>query len=230
MVEDAYTGTDLLETLACAKRYNRFLADQVVSAGDGVNTMVDFGAGSGTIARILTGRGCAVQCVEADAGLAQGLRESGFEVSGTVSELRPFPYLYSLNVLEHIEDDQGALVAIHARLLPGGRVYFYVPAFMVLYSSMDRQVGHHRRYRLKPLRAQFEAAGFVVDDARYADSLGFLAALLFKWLGNDRGEVSEWSVRFYDRFIFPCSRLLDLLTGHWFGKNVMIQAHRPEDS
>ena len=71
-----------------------------------------------------------------------------------------------------------ALRAVYRCLRPGGRFYLYVPAFPLLFSAMDRKVGHHRRYRLAGLTSQLQRAGFRVLRARYADSLGFFATLL----------------------------------------------------
>ena len=55
--------------------------------------------------------------------------------------------LVALNVLEHIEDDIGALSAAHRLLRPGGKVVMFVPAFPFAMSRFDRAVGHYRRYR-----------------------------------------------------------------------------------
>lgn len=225
--ETAYTGIDNLEFMAGAKNYNAFLLSLVVDGVDETVEFTDFGAGSGTFARMLDKRGVSVRCVEPDATLAGRLSEIGLSVNASLEEIGPIEYLYSLNVLEHIEDDRLTVCEIFDRMNAGGKVFFYVPAFMVLYTSMDRKVGHFRRYTRKQLARMFSHAGFVVDDVRYADSLGFFVTLLFKWFGNDRGDLDAGSVRLYDRFIFPLSRLLDHLVSPFFGKNVLIRAHKP---
>jgi hypothetical protein len=65
-----------------------------------------------------------------------------------------------------------------------------------------------------------------VEIARYADSLGFLAAGVYRLLGGS-GVLTEKSVKFYDRAIFPLSVKLDGLTSSRFGKNVLIHAVKP---
>jgi hypothetical protein len=89
---------------------------------------------------------------------------------------------------------------------------------------MDAKVGHVRRYTRTTLLASLTAAGFTVDDVRYADSLGFLAALAFKLLARGSGELDRRAVRLYDRLVFPLSRALDVLTHRWFGKNLVLLA------
>jgi 2-polyprenyl-3-methyl-5-hydroxy-6-metoxy-1,4-benzoquinol methylase len=51
-----------------------------------------------------------------------------------------------INVLEHTEDDVAALRNAYALLPGGGRVIVFVPADRSLYGSLDRSVGHLRRY------------------------------------------------------------------------------------
>jgi len=65
-----------------------------------------------------------------------------------------------LNVLEHIEDDVGALRGLAAMLGPSGRLILQVPNYPWLYGSLDKSYGHHRRYSPRTLRAALEAADF----------------------------------------------------------------------
>ena len=44
----AYSGAAVLETMAEARNYNRFLADLVAGSLGGCRSVVDFGAGDGT--------------------------------------------------------------------------------------------------------------------------------------------------------------------------------------
>jgi hypothetical protein len=98
---------------------------------------------------------------------------------------------------------------------------------MLLYSAMDRRVGHLRRYRKAPLAQLVARAGLAVDDVRHADSLGFLAAAAFRALGPGSGELDPRALRLYDRWLFPLSRLLDRALSPLAGKNLILLAHRP---
>jgi anaerobic magnesium-protoporphyrin IX monomethyl ester cyclase len=224
-----YTGADNLEAMTSARNYNAFLLDEVLRNSGGAAAAVDFGAGTGTFARALRERGLRVTCVEPDVQLRRRLADDEFECHAGMEELpvAAADYIFSLNVLEHIEDDASSLRALFRRLRPGGRLYLYLPAFPILYSTMDRKVGHYRRYRRRRLTAQLEAAGFRVDRARYADSLGFFATLFYRCVGSRRGDLNAAGLRFYDRFMFPVSRLLDRVLGRFLGKNVAVVAVRP---
>jgi SAM-dependent methyltransferase len=228
--EQRYTGVDNLEVLDSARNYNRFLTDRIVAESAGSSFAIDFGAGTGTIAAAVAARGIDVLCIEADAGLRQRLAARGLQSRRDLAEvdLECCAFIYSINVLEHIEDDAAALAALGARLQHGGRVLLYVPAFQVLYSSMDRKIGHWRRYSRGRLRDIARQAGLEVDTIRYADSLGFAASLAYKLFGSRKGDLSRGAVGIFDRVVFPCSLVLDRLgCSHLFGKNIWAVLRRP---
>jgi SAM-dependent methyltransferase len=160
--------------------------------------------------------------------MAEVLESKGYAVWRRLEEIPPgsVSHVFSFNVLEHIEDDAAAIRSLLAALAPRGRVLVYVPAFQVLFSSMDRKVGHFRRYRKDSMTRLFESNGYRVQSARYADCLGYAASLAFRVVGNRQGDLSRRSVRFFDRWLFPLNRLLDPLFGRWFGKNLTIVAER----
>ncbi len=219
-----YTGTGLLESMDSAVNYNRFIADLIEKHSRG-DTVLDFGAGNGTFARLLQKRGHTVSCLEPDAELRSRLQDDGFKTYDSLSNTTDhFDTIYSINVLEHIENDREAVATILNALKPHGIFIAYVPAFMALYSSVDKKIGHHRRYTLENFRPLF--SGFTILRCEYADSLGFLAGLAFKTLDRGDGHVSEKAIRYYDQFAFPISKMLDVGFRHLFGKNVLIVAQK----
>lgn len=227
--ETAYTGADNLEVMREARNYNAFLITLIERYAPPGGRVLDFGAGSGTFAREVRCEGRSVLCVEVDQRQADALMAEGFSTtrSSAVLETGSVDFLYSLNVLEHIEDDAAAAADLFRVLKPGSQALIYVPAFQCLFSSMDRKVCHFRRYTRASLRRPLEAAGFVIEDLRYADSLGFFASLAFKVLGNDSGTINKGALIAYDRFAFPLSRLLDSVVDRLLGKNVYAVVRRP---
>ncbi len=227
-MSDPYVGRENLEAMKLARKYNAHLVQLVRNAAPGT-TALDFGAGAGVFSAALRNLGTVVTCVEPDAELRGELRAMGFTAHHGLSEVpaASLEYVFSLNVLEHIEDDTAIMAELFARLRPGGALLLYVPAFDMLFSAMDRRVGHFRRYRRRPLTAALRAAGFEICDARYADSLGFLATLAYKFIGDPAGGLNVRSLTTYDRYLFPCSRMLDRLIAGAFGKNLVVVAQKP---
>lgn len=219
---EKYTGTDNLEVMALATNYNRFLTDLVISHARKSDAILDFGAGIGTFASWLTDRGYHVSCIETDSDQAHMIAAAGIDVQPEIANFpdAAFDYIYTLNVLEHIEYDVETLRQLKRVLKPDGKIFIYVPAMAVLYSSMDEKVGHHRRYSRQSLSDVGRKAGYRVSNCLYADSLGFPATLLFKLSGNTSGNLNPSMLVLYDKWIFPLSRLCDVITSRLFGKNV----------
>ena len=135
--------------------------------------------------------------------------------------------VYSLNVLEHIKDDLATIKNIYCKLKKDGKVFVYVPAFQCLFSSMDKKVGHYRRYSKDDIRKKFESSGFIIDDCQYADFFGFFASLIFKLIPNKQGMPNVAIVKLYDNIIFPFSMFLDKITGgKLLGKNLFLIARK----
>lgn len=223
-----YTGTDNLEMMAAAVHYNQYLLSLVRSQAQANDRILDFGAGIGAFAEALAYDGYRVHCIEPDAKQAAIIAAAGLSVSETLEGLAngSIDYLYSLNVLEHIEDDVATLRQWYQKLKPGGRILVYVPAFQMLYSSMDSKVGHFRRYTRRELTDKVSVAGFAVMVARYVDCAGFLASLLYKVAGNDSGDINRRALVAYDRFVFPLSCVGDSVFSRLFGKNIFLTATR----
>ncbi|MFH0830881.1 MAG: class I SAM-dependent methyltransferase, partial [Parcubacteria group bacterium] len=117
-----------------------------------------------------------------------------------------------------------ALKSLKPFLKRGGRLYLYLPAFKLLFSSLDKQVGHYRRYHKRDLIRLLESTGYQVQRVHYADTLGFFVALAYRLLRIKAGAINRRALFVFDRFVFPLNRVLDPLIGRWFGKNIEVVA------
>jgi SAM-dependent methyltransferase len=222
-MEGQYSGVDLLRALESAHNYNDYLTGLVRQAANS-RDLVDFGAGIGTFSKRLRAAGYDVVCIEPDSSQRRRLLAQDFKAFPNIESIpdESAPFIFSLNVFEHIEDDEMAIRQIRQKLKPGGGFLLYVPAFQCLWSSLDDQVCHRRRYTKTTLRGLVQRAGFSVETLRYADTLGFIVTLLFRLSRRGVETLTPASVGFYDRWIFPPSRVLDLLCNRLFGKNVFV--------
>lgn len=213
-----------LDVMAVAENYNRDILSLLPITPGRLGSMLDFGAGIGTMAELVRKTyGQSPACVETEPGFIQALMRRGFSVFSQIQDVpsQSIELCWSINVLEHIVDDLGALREMRRVMMPGGRVLIYVPAMIELYGPWDIRVGHVWRYRLQELQDLVAKAGFGVVRGGYMDSLGAACAWGMKRLAAT-GNLSAASVRFYDRYAYPCSRLLDRLNLP-FGKNVWVE-------
>lgn len=226
----AHSGGENLEVMREAEKYNRFLRRLIRRFSDNPESVLDFGAGIGTFSNSLNVPPGQVHCVEPDLSARQMLASKGHIPHDNLSAVEDasINYLFTLNVLEHIEDDSAVMSEIFRVIKPGGRLLIYVPAFMILFTSMDAHVGHHRRYRLAGLSKLVDDAGFRIEKSAYFDALGFFATLVFKLFdGPEPAPLSARMVGLYDRYVFPLSRLLSIPCAKILGKNLYIVAQRP---
>ena len=182
--ENADPGYKTLLRLSRAERYNRWMLEQLAPwLGQRV---LEIGSGIGSFTRYLVGR---------DLVVATDVNPRYLRILGNTFDRHtrvdvepldlmtfdPAPLaerrldtILCLNVLEHVEDDQGALRRLHAALAPGGRLLLLVPAHPRLYGAIDRAIDHHRRYETKGLVAKLEEAGFRVEHTQFFNRLGVL--------------------------------------------------------
>ncbi|MGH7193102.1 MAG: methyltransferase domain-containing protein, partial [Candidatus Saccharimonadales bacterium] len=180
-------------------------------------------------AKMLKQHGITPDCLEPDKTLQAKLRRAGFKVLKGSQELKPETYdvIYALNVFEHIEDDLAEMIELRKALKKGGSLMVYVPAYEILFSSMDKQVGHLRRYRTRGLKRLVKAAGLEVKELFYYDPVGFLAAFTYRFVGDD-GVLTPTSVRLYDKYVFTLSKALHPISRKLVGKNAMVVAEKPK--
>lgn len=116
-----------------------------------------------------------------------------------------FDTIISTNVLEHIEDDIGALKAIGATMRSETILITLVPAHQWLYGTIDSVVGHHRRYSKKLLAQHLEAAGQEVLSLSFFNRVSAMAWFL-KFRVMRQHSISEGDVGMVEK-ILPMLKL-----------------------
>lgn len=228
MKDFIYSGSEELRLMEVMNNYNYSISENIKKYFSNTEQKIlDFGSGIGTIADFFDKQ--KIICLEIDENQRKILTDKNFEVIESLDQIKEesIANLYSSNVLEHIEDDYGIVKDIYKKMKKDGKIVFYVPAFQILYSQMDKNVGHYRRYNKKRMTKILKEAGFKIDKIFYADSLGFLVTLLFKLIGNSNGKPNKSILKIYDQFIFPISKFLDnILLKIFFGKNLVVFAKK----
>jgi SAM-dependent methyltransferase len=97
--------------------------------------------------------------------------------------------ILALDVLEHLEDDAGALARLRELLAPTGLLVVTVPAFPSLWGSQDLVSHHHRRYTRRTLAAAFRGAGLPPPRLSYFNTLLFLPIAGVRWTRRLAGRL-----------------------------------------
>lgn len=90
-------------------------------------------------------------------------------VSGLVSSL-PFPdsmfdLVCALDIVEHVNDDDGALSELSRVAAPGAAFLLSVPLHQSHWTAFDDFVGHRRRYEPESLLARLKNYGYTVEQS-----------------------------------------------------------------
>lgn len=226
MNQESYSGRRILEAMHEAVKYTDAVQAIIETAiPRGVSRILEFGAGDGVFVKRLEAKGLTVDCVEIDDELRARLGNR--KVYATIQEVpeASYDFICTVNVLEHIRDLPTAIRGLRRVLKPGGTLFVFVPAFNALWTSLDDEVGHVRRFTKATLRATLSAGGFSAQRLHYFDSIGFPASLVLKALERfGLLRLSGSSIGFYDRYLFPLSKALDRCLAPVIGKNVIAVA------
>jgi SAM-dependent methyltransferase len=121
----------------------------------------------------------------------------------SVTDPDPWNGILSVNVLEHIREDQKEL-SVYSGMLKKerGRLCLFVPARQEIYAPIEVDFGHHRRYSRDELRRKLEQAGFKILQLHYFNFIGYFAWWFsFRLMGQRK--FNPAMVRLFDRLIFP---------------------------
>jgi len=132
--------------------------------------------------------------------------------------------IITLDVLEHLEDDETALCTFHRNLLPGGRLLVKVPAHPFLFGTMDKASLHFRRYTRNILLSKMERAGFTVERLRYMNMAAvipyFIKGRILKRQGNFSRSVNCSRLGFYNQ-LMPWLERIEQIIPPLFGLSLI---------
>lgn len=169
--------------MASVDRYNRWIYSEiapfvgrcVLEVGCGIGNMTRYFLGTQRLIALDRLPGSVALVAETFAGLPNVQTCLGdITAPSTVEQLVPYPIdtVVCLNVLEHIERDDVALRHMFQLLQPGGYLLLFVPAGVYMYGTLDRALGHFRRYTRTDLTARVAGAGFRPARVSYLNLAG----------------------------------------------------------
>ncbi len=218
------TGVSTLLALSSLRRFNRWMYETV--APHLGNRVLEVGAGLGNITTFLAQRELVVATdisslyldyLRNRFGSRPNVRIRYLDLADVpVEEFRRLELdtIVCLNVLEHIEGDVSALERLRDVLAAGGKLILLVPAYQSLYGTLDRELGHYRRYSRKELQEKLRATGFRLLELQHFNAAGILG-----WAVNGlllrRKKLPPFQLKLYNLLLplFKIERLFRLPFG-----------------
>jgi len=232
--ENDPVGIETLERLAAAApRYNAWLIERVLPWVG--RRVLEIGAGVGTMSAFLADRERVVLS-DTNAGYLERLRTrfagqprvrvAALRLPATDGDLQAerLDTIICLNVLEHVREDELSLATMFQLLQPGGRLVLLVPSLPAIYGTLDRALGHFRRYTPAELRQKYAAAGFRMRHLEYFNLAG-IPGWWFTGRVLKRELIPTASLRWYDALV-PLFRLERFLPWR-LGQSLIAVGERP---
>ncbi len=136
-----------------------------------------------------------------------------------------------LNVLEHIKNDNKALMQAKKLLHKNGILILEVPAAKFLYDNYDKELMHFRRYNMIEIVKKIEKAGFIIEEKTHIGFLAFpffMIVKLFNKLFKTKNIVTKQTNYSNSKFLQLLFRLDRFINEKWkiFGIRCFIVARK----
>jgi 2-polyprenyl-3-methyl-5-hydroxy-6-metoxy-1,4-benzoquinol methylase len=181
------TGKETLDLFAEALHFNQWLFSSVSPFCKG--NILEIGSGIGSISKLLLEKYNNVNLSDLRVQYCDILEKKFvghphlckiFQLDLGVPDLHQthpmlisqFDSIIASNVVEHVEDDRLAIRNCYDMLKPKGRLIVLVPAYNALYNSLDKDLGHFRRYNKSGLSGLFSGQGFSIMHSQYFNAAG----------------------------------------------------------
>ena len=215
-----------LETIEILDNYNSYVFNKIFNIGL-KNNVLDFGCGFGTfIEYINKNYKLEIYGYEIHPEALKKLKSKQIKTIDSLQDHSgSFDFIVSLNVLEHIKDDQSVINEFKTLLKENGELVLYLPHSMKIWSNLDSLVGHHRRYSREELFSKLESAGFEILSWEYVDFIGWLVLFANRYLRLNFNYDERVLIR-YDKYIFRFFKHLDIFFKSFLGKNILVVSRK----
>jgi glycosyltransferase involved in cell wall biosynthesis len=237
LIDDLYAepyGRAFLNNLTGTPQYLSWLARLLrPHLGD---TVLELGAGIGNIAGRLMGRRLRYVAAEKEPLYLHSLRNrflrtpnvevlqldpdrpEDFEEAGG-----PFDTVLCVNVLEYAANPGTVIQSAAKALKPGGSIIVLAPQGPALFGSLDRTLGHQRRFSRAMLQGLLEEHGFAVQRIYQLNKIGTPGWWLYGKVLR-RKHISKVMLKSFDKTVWFWRRVDGLMP--WPGLSLVIVARK----
>jgi len=237
VIDDLYAapyGRDVLNNLAGTPQYLSWLARKLrPHVGDSV---LEIGAGIGNMAGRLMARRTLYVAAEKDPLHLHALRNRFLRTPNVmVQRLDPespedlanvghsFDTVICLNVIEYLDRPKDLVESLRGTLKVAGCLIVLVPNGPALFGSLDRGMGHKRRFSSHDVRRLLEDHGFAVDRIYQFNKAGLPPWFVYSRLLGSR-RISKVVLKLFDKTVWFWRRLDWLIP--WPGLSLIAVARK----
>ena len=212
-------GIDTLDAISFAPRFNRYMYDTIQSHCSG--KILEIGSGIGNISEHFVNAKADIALSDIRDNYLDELKLKYGQTVKTIihldlvhedfeneyaDHLTQYDSIFALNVVEHIKDDNQAILNAKKLLKKNGKLIILVPAYQALYNTFDTALEHFRRYNRKRLNTLM-SAHLSVEHSQYFNVMGILGWVVSGKILKKK-TIPRNQMELYDRLILV-SKLLD---------------------
>lgn len=172
-------GRLTLESMSMAPRYNQWILKKfdIHLKGD----ILEIGSGIGNFTKLLAKYGNVwasdisneyLSKIKLEIPEIKGVGIADIERGKYFFKSQKFDSIVCLNVVEHIKNDDQAILNLQRLLKPKGILVLIVPSGANLYGKIDEAIGHFRRYDKVQLEKKLYKRGFKIMNKRILNFIG----------------------------------------------------------
>lgn len=227
------TGFEVLQVIKKADNFNQWMYESISPFCK--SPVLEIGSGIGNISKFLVKETDEVALSDINKGYVDLLKEQynnhphvksileiDLQLPDFFEKYMPLMEKYNsivlLNVLEHLENEDDAIRNCKYLLRKNGTLIILVPAYKFLYSSLDKELGHHRRYTLQRLKKSIIKNGMTPVKSYYFNTLGILGWLYAKIFSLKT--IPKHEMSFFEK-ITPAAKFFDKIIFHKTGLSVI---------
>ena len=238
LIDDLYAtpyGRGVLNNLTGTPQYLSWLSRELRPfVGDSV---LEIGAGIGNIAGRLMAKRVLYVAAETDPLHLHALRNRFLRTPNVVVQrLDPaspedlaglescFDTVLCVNVFEYLDQPEAVMRALRATLKPNGVLVMLVPHSHNLFGSLDRSLGHRRRYSVEEAREMMAAQGFTLEKAYTFNRAGTPPWWAYSRIFG-KTSISKLVLKIFDKSVWLWRRIDSLMP--WPGLSLIVVGRKP---
>lgn len=208
------------------KKFSRFLLGDILEVGCGFGNFTKILAQFGTVWAVDNDPIC-VQKTKRFSTQSIRVERGDIERDRSLFGKKKFDTIVCLNVLEHILDDERAIVNMYQKLKNFGNLVLLVPIHPSLYGNIDKSIHHYRRYRPEQITHSLNQHNFRILFSRKLNFFGaigwWFSGKILKRTTVEKTQLSIFNL--FAPFILPVEDIIEPS----IGTSILIVAKKEKD-